>query len=63
MFPDGSNGIQSLCDVPMPIILVDNVWNHPALVYQTPGPIERNALFEAEGENRTSVVGINFDLK
>jgi hypothetical protein len=27
------------------------------------GPIERNAFLEAEGENRTSVVGINFDLR
>jgi hypothetical protein len=63
IFPDRSERIQAFCDVPVPIILMDNVWNHPALVCQPPGSIEQNPLFEAEGENRTGVVGIDFDLR
>src|SRR6476660_8473684 len=62
MLPNGSEAVIPLCDLPMPIILVDDIWNIAALVDDQPELVERNVIFKTQSENRSSVVCIKLNL-
>src|SRR5262249_961572 len=52
-----------LRDLPMPVILMDDVRNIASFVYYNATAINQNLVFQPQGENRTVVVFIKPDFR
>src|SRR5262245_31140126 len=58
MLPDKPKAVIPFCDVPVTIVLMYNVWDIAAFIYDKPGIVQRNVVFSAHGENGTAIVWI-----
>jgi hypothetical protein len=58
MLPEKPEAVIPFRDLPVPVVLMYNIWDIAAFIYDKPRIVKRNTVFDAHGENGTSIVWI-----